>query len=78
MNMRCARAVATARLAVGDGGGTMADAPARTNTVLYTDADPMADAAFCKNGLLEIDAFCRDARALCGLSDPRARHTKKL
>ncbi len=29
------RAVATARLAVGDGGGTMADAPSRTNTVLY-------------------------------------------
>ncbi len=56
------RAVATARLAVGDGGGTMADAPARTNTVLYTDADPMEDAAFpAKIDLLkEIDAFCRD------------------
>jgi TldD protein len=56
------RAVATARLAIGDGGGTMADAPIRTNTTLYTDADPMADAAFAtKIDLLkEIDAFCRD------------------
>ena len=56
------RAVATARLAVGDGGGTMADAPTRTNTMLYTDSDPMADAAFAtKIDLLkEIDAFCRD------------------
>ena len=56
------RAVATARLAVGDGGGTMADAPTRTNTMLYTDTDPMADAAFAtKIDLLkEIDAFCRD------------------
>jgi len=56
------RAVATARLAVGDGGGTMADAPARTNTVLYTDADPMAEATFpAKIDLLkEIDTFCRE------------------
>ena len=56
------RAVATARLAVGDGGGIMADAPIRTNTKLYTDADPIADAAFAiKIDLLkEIDAFCRD------------------
>lgn len=55
------RAVTTARLAVGDGGGTMADAPARTNTVLYTDQDPMAEATFpAKIDLLkEIDAFCR-------------------
>ena len=54
--------MATARLAVGDGGGTMADAPTRTNTMLYTDTDPMADAAFAtKIDLLkEIDAFCRD------------------
>lgn len=60
------RAVATARLAVGSGGGTMADGPLRTNTKLYTDADPMADAVFpAKIDLLkEIDAF---ARAL----DPR-------
>lgn len=55
------RAVATARLAVGDGGGTLADGPLRTNTVLYTDADPMADASFpVKIDLLkEIDAFAR-------------------
>ena len=56
------RAVATARLAVGDGGGTLADAPPRTNTVLYTDADPMAEATFpAKIDLLkEIDTFCRE------------------
>ncbi|KPP86846.1 MAG: TldD protein [Rhodobacteraceae bacterium HLUCCA08] len=60
------RAVATARLAVGDGGGVMAPPPARTNRHLYTDADPMAEAAFAvKVDLLkQIDAF---ARAL----DPR-------
>ncbi|MCP1169410.1 metalloprotease TldD [Limimaricola litoreus] len=56
-----ARAVATARLAVGDGGGSLADAPARTNRHLYTDADPIAGAAFgVKVDLLrEIDAFAR-------------------
>ncbi|EAR49630.1 probable modulator of DNA gyrase [Oceanicola granulosus HTCC2516] len=56
------RAVATTRLAVGEGGGTMAPAPARTNRTLYTDADPMLDAAFPgKVALLrEIDAFARD------------------
>ena len=60
------RAVATARLAVGDGGGILADPPQRTNKRLYGDADPIADAAFpAKIDLLkEIDAF---ARAL----DPR-------
>jgi TldD protein len=60
------RAVETARLAVGDGGGTLADAPPGTNRKLYTDADPMADAAFPVKveTLREIDAF---ARAL----DPR-------
>src|SRR6056297_581524 len=41
-----ARAVETARLAVGDGGGTMAPPPARTNRHLYTDADPIAGADF--------------------------------
>ncbi len=61
-----ARAVATTRLAVGAGGGTMAEPPLATNRRLYTDADPMAGAAFAaKVDLLrEIDAF---ARAL----DPR-------
>ena len=55
------RAVATARLAVGDGGGTMAEGPARTNRHLYTDADPMAEAEFpAKIELLaEIDAVAR-------------------
>lgn len=55
------RAMDTARLAVGDGGGTMADAPKGTNQKLYTDADPMGDATFAgKIDLLkEIDAFTR-------------------
>ena len=60
------RAVQTARLAVGDGGGTMADAPQATNQRLYSDKDPMQDATFPVkiDTLREIDAF---ARAL----DPR-------
>ncbi len=60
------RAAETARLAVGDGGGTMADAPRSTNVRLYTDDDPMSDAVFSVklDTLREIDAF---ARAL----DPR-------
>ena len=55
------RASETARLAVGDGGGTLADAPKGTNIKLYTDADPMADATFAgKIDLLrEIDAYTR-------------------
>jgi TldD protein len=60
------RAAETARLAVGDGGGTLAEGPAGTNRHLYTDADPMADAEFGVKleTLREIDAY---ARAL----DPR-------
>ena len=60
------RAVATARLAIGDGGGTMSAAPAGTNQKLYSDEDPMLQATFpAKIDLLrEIDTF---ARAL----DPR-------
>ncbi len=60
------RAAETARLAVGDGGGTWADAPEGTNTKLYTDDDPIAGAAFPVKveTLREIDAY---ARAL----DPR-------
>ena len=60
------RAVETARLAVGDGGGTLADKPAGTNTRLYTDADPIAGHSFPVkvDTLREIDAY---ARAL----DPR-------
>ena len=60
------RAAQTARLAVGDGGGTWSGSPKGTNIRLYTDADPMADASFAGklDILKEIDAY---ARAL----DPR-------
>ena len=60
------RAAETARLAVGNGGGTLAPPPPRTNVRLYGDADPMLDATFpVKIDMLkEIDAY---ARAL----DPR-------
>ncbi len=56
------RAVETARLAVGDGGGTLADAPQATNTRLYSDANPMDDLSFPVkiDTLREIDAFARD------------------
>ncbi|SEK53363.1 metalloprotease TldD [Roseovarius nanhaiticus] len=56
------RAVDTARLAVGDGGGIMAPAPQATNRHLYTDVDPIAGAAFPVKieTLREIDAFARD------------------
>ncbi len=55
------RATQTARLAVADGGGTLADPPASTNKRLYTDSDPIAGAAFSvKIELLrEIDDFLR-------------------
>ena len=55
------RAVATTRLAVGDGGGTMSAAPAGTNRKLYSDDDPMLQATFpAKIDILrEIDAFGR-------------------
>ena len=55
------RAVGTARLAVGDGGGTLADAPTGTNLKLYGDSDPMADAEFPVkiDTLKEIDAYAR-------------------
>ncbi|MBR3371569.1 MAG: metalloprotease TldD [Rhodobacteraceae bacterium] len=62
------RAAQTARLAVSDGGGVMADAPSPTNQRLYTDADPIAGATFAvKLDLLrEIDDFLRalDARVV--------------
>ncbi len=56
------RAVATARLAVGEGGGTLAVGPKGTNEKLYSDADPMLQATFpAKIDILrEIDAFARD------------------
>ena len=55
------RAVSTARLAVGDGGGTLAEAPLGTNRKLYSDEDPMAQATFPAkiDVLKEIDAFVR-------------------
>ncbi|MGR3570646.1 TldD/PmbA family protein, partial [Brevirhabdus sp.] len=60
------RAAETARLAVGVGGGTLAQPPQATNRKLYTDADPLEGAEFQVkiDTLREIDAF---ARAL----DPR-------
>ncbi|MDO8881983.1 MAG: metalloprotease TldD [Pseudotabrizicola sp.] len=62
------RASETARLAVGDGGGTMAAPPQGTNVKLYGDADPMADASFAVkiDMLREIDAYARglDARVI--------------
>ena len=56
------RASETARLAVGNGGGTLADAPAPTNVKLYGDADPIASATFPVKleTLREIDAYARD------------------
>jgi TldD protein len=56
------RAVATARLAVGDGGGTLAIGPKPTNVKLYSDVDPIAQATFpAKIDVLnEIDAFARE------------------
>lgn len=56
------RAAQTARLAVGAGGGTMAEAPQATNVKLYTDADPISAAPFPVKieTLREIDAFARD------------------
>ena len=56
------RASETARLAIGDGGGTMAPSPPRTNKALYTDADPIGGASFAVKleTLREIDAYCRD------------------
>ncbi len=59
------RAARTARLAVGDGGGTWADGPTPTNCKLYTNANPMEDAEFAVKieTLREIDAFTRDLDA---------------
>lgn len=56
------RASETARLAVGDGGGTLAEAPKATNKRLYTDEDPIETASFPVKveTLREIDAFARD------------------
>ena len=55
------RASETARLAVGDGGGTWADGPVSTNEKLYADTDPIAGATFPVKveTLREIDDFLR-------------------
>jgi len=55
------RAAETARLAVGDGGGTLAPPPPATNRHLYTDADPIGGTPFPVKieTLREIDAFAR-------------------
>jgi TldD protein len=55
------RAADTARLAVGEGGGTMAEPPLSTNRRLYDDTDPIAGAEFPVkvDTLREIDAFAR-------------------
>jgi TldD protein len=56
------RAVETARLAVGAGGGTLADAPQATNRKMYTDENPMDGASFPVKveTLRDIDSFARD------------------
>ena len=56
------RAGEMARLAVGDGGGTLADTPQHTNKRLYTDIDPIGETPFPVkiDTLREIDAFARD------------------
>jgi len=56
-----ARAIDSVRLAVGSGGGTLAAAPGRTNRRLYSDHNPIDDAAFAKKVevLREIDAYAR-------------------
>jgi len=56
------RAVDTARIAVGNGGGTLAEGPTPTNRKLYTDADPIGGIDFPVKieTLREIDTFARD------------------
>jgi TldD protein len=55
------RAAETARLAVGAGGGTLAEGPRATNSKLYTDENPMDGAEFNVKieTLKEIDDFLR-------------------
>ncbi|MEO1239034.1 MAG: metalloprotease TldD [Pseudomonadota bacterium] len=56
------RASETVKLAVGAGGGTLADGPPATNQKLYSDTDPLGEASFGTkvDALREIDAFLRD------------------
>ncbi|MFC4667421.1 metalloprotease TldD [Seohaeicola nanhaiensis] len=55
------RAGETARLAVGDGGGTLSEAPRASNRRPYTEADPIGGVPFPVkiDTLREIDAFSR-------------------
>ncbi|MEP3299072.1 MAG: DNA gyrase modulator, partial [Pseudoruegeria sp.] len=56
------RAAETAKLAVGDGGGTMAPAPKSTNRRLYSDESPITQKTFAGkvDTLREIDEFTRN------------------
>lgn len=56
-----ARAAETARLAVRDGGGSMAPPPQKTNRKIYSECDPVAEAEFSEkiSLLKEIDAYLR-------------------
>ncbi len=76
------RAVSTARLAVGDGGGTMADGPVGTNKKLYSDEDPMLQATFPAkiDVLREIDEFARglDKRVVQASAVLAASHQEVL
>ena len=56
------RAVATARLAIGDGGGVQDGPPRASNAKMYSDTNPMEDASFPVKveTLREIDAFTRE------------------
>jgi TldD protein len=62
------RAVETARLAVRDGGGTLADTPKSSNRKFYGDDDPITEATFPVkiDTLQDIDAYARglDARVV--------------
>jgi len=62
------RAAETARLAVGQGGGTLAAAPLGTNRKLYTEVDPVAGKPFAVKveTLREMDEYARglDARVV--------------
>jgi TldD protein len=76
------RAVSTARLAVGDGGGTMATGPVGTNKKLYSDEDPMLQATFPAkiDVLREIDDFARalDKRVVQVSASLAASHQEVL
>ncbi|WP_226554150.1 metalloprotease TldD [Celeribacter naphthalenivorans] len=72
------RAAETARLAVGAGGGTLAEAPRATNVHLYTDENPLEGAAFDVkiDTLKEIDDYLRalDSRVVQVTASLAASH----